>query len=504
MCDGRKMRRPWTALATVFKKSLPVDGRQGNSSKVRRPSLPMLASADHTRVLTCLCFLSVPSAAQVEPSCCPTAGIGDSVATTYADPSSPMASLGALLDDVLLLIIEACSDGHLTLPELDAVRGLGYLCKDVLQQLHRLRPVVRMQVHNLEVAQRLARITHSPWRIVLSYTGVLTEAVVEQATRGRIRSINARRTTLAPAVAARIVPELLGAGCSLLDLKLESVRLDDSWAAAFGEAAVCSKVLTELQIDGCSLRGPLPQLRLPALQALFMYRNALTGGLEPLIGCTALRELDLSDNRLTGGLEPLRGCTALHMLDIYGNQLSGGLEALQGCTALRELDLTRNRLTGGLEPLMACKALQVGRGVARPIFQHAPPHPHTHPNTHHRNEGRRLPDTLAPMQELDLSDNQLTGGLEMLMSCTALHRVDVSQNQLTGSLSSLQGLRTLSEFYATHNRLTGSLYPLMSCTALRKLDLSHNYIMGGLEPLRGCTALKQLYLTHNQLTGALL
>ena len=271
-----------------------------------------------------------------------------------------MASLGALLDDVLLLIIEACSDGHLTLPELDAVRGLGYLCKDVLQQLHRLRPVVRMQVHNLEVAQRLARITHRPWRIVLSYTGVLTEAVVEQATRGRIRSINARRRTLSPAVAKRVAPELLGAGCSLLDLKLESVRLDDSWAAAFGEAAVCSKVLTELQIDGCSLRGPLPQLRLPALQALFMYRNALTGGLEPLIGCTALRELDLSHNRLTvsavsrkSSHSPAipglltRGRVCIYLL----NELQGGLEPLQDCKELHALDLTDNPLTGGLEAL---------------------------------------------------------------------------------------------------------------------------------------------------------
>ena len=48
---------------------------------------------------------------------------------------------------------------------------------------------------------------------------------MDEARRGHVRSIDARRTTLTPAVAKRVVPELLGVGCSLLDLKLEGLQL---------------------------------------------------------------------------------------------------------------------------------------------------------------------------------------------------------------------------------------------------------------------------------------
>ena len=302
--------------------------------------------------------------AQVEPPYCPAAGTSPEPfdysrcpETTCAEPASSVA-LDTLPDDVLLQIIVACSDGHLVLPELDAVSGLDCLCKDVLQQLHRLRPIVCVQIRSLTDAQRL------PWRIVLSYTGELTAAVVEQATRGHVRSIkvinvSSATETLAPAVAERVVPGLLGPGCSLLALKLEGVKLNGTWAATLGEAVVCSEVLRELQMDSCGLVGEMPMLQLPALQSLFMYRNQLNGSLEPLMGCTSLREVDVSENLLSGSLEPLQGCTALQTLDAYRNELVGGLEPLMGCTSLWGLDLSDNLITGGLEPLMSCKALQV-------------------------------------------------------------------------------------------------------------------------------------------------
>ena len=100
-----------------------------------------------------------------------------------------------------------------------------------------------------------------------------------------LRAIDARRrTSLAPAVAECVVPALLGAGCSLLELELSFVQLSGTWASTFGDAAVCSAVLRRLSLEGCRLRGPLPELRLLALQLLNLHNNELTGNLEPLAG----------------------------------------------------------------------------------------------------------------------------------------------------------------------------------------------------------------------------
>ena len=289
-------------------------------------------------------------------------------------------TLVSLPDDAFLLIIAACND-RFDVPHFYTVKGLGCLSKGMLQQLRRLQPLVG--VDSLAVVQGYDG-HHGPWRVALFYWGKLTEAVLDQAQQGRVRSIDAcpvsNACSLTTAVKRRVVPELLGAGCSLLKLKLNGVSLPSfdgmklwgcpraqaaklsTWAAIFGEAAVCSSVLRSLHLQSCSLRGPLPELRLPALQKLFLHNNQLTGTLEPLRGCTALQLLSLSNNNnLTGDLEPLRSCTALRELLLSNNRHTGGLAPLQNCKALRELYLENNQLEGDIGPLWGCKALQVLR-----------------------------------------------------------------------------------------------------------------------------------------------
>ena len=283
-----------------------------------------------------------------------------------------VAALDALPDDALLSIITACTDvllRHIAVPKLEAVCGLGRLCKDLRRQLYRLRPLVGVHVRSLTVAQRLRRrlmCARGPWEVVFFHRGDATAVVVEQARRGRVISIDAHGTTLAPDVASRVSSELLGDGCSLRVLDLSHVDLNGSWATTFGEAAVCSGELREMQLDGCQLCGVLPEMNLPKLQVLSLSRNRLTGTLEPLKGCTALRELRLSHNRLTGSLEPLKGCTFLHGLSIHHNLLTGSLEPLVDCVGLQELvtqellqSHVTNKVCSGVEPLADCTMLQV-------------------------------------------------------------------------------------------------------------------------------------------------
>ena len=395
-------------------------------------------------------------------------------------------SLDSLPDDLFSQVISASSDvAGDEVPLFEAVKGLGCVSKGMLQQLHRVRPTV--SVHSLVVVQRHF---HGPWRVVLKHRGELTHAVVEQAKKyncGRVRSIVCPlRASLAPAVAMRVVPELLGAGGSLIFLNLSCVELNSTWALTFGEVALGSAALRTLRLDDCKLQGPLPELRLPALRELSLSENLLTGGLEPLQACTALQELRLQENQLTGGLTPLQGCTALQELLLHGNKLTGELEPLRGCRALQILRLESNQLTGGLEPLQGCTAL------------------HTLMLEENELTGGLEPlRRCTALRELWLYDNQLTGELEPLRGCKALQELWLGENQLTGELEPLRGCKALQILHLDSNQLTGGLEHLRDCTALRELSLASNQLSGGLEPLRGCTALEELRLASNQLTGDL-
>ena len=276
---------------------------------------------------------------------------------TRSHAAAAALTLVSLPDDALLLVIAACGNNTDDPPLFYEVKGLGCVSKGMRQQLHRLQPLVG--VRSLAVMQRPA---HGPWRVMLLYYGELTEAVMEQARQGRVHSVGAGQhrytMTPAPAVSRRVGPELLGAGCSLVDLDLDHVVLNGTWASTFGEAAVCNAALLSLSLYRCGLQGPLPELRLPALQWLDLDGCHLTGGLEPLRSCTALQMLSLGSNHMTGGLEPLRGCTALEDLCLERNQLTGDLEPLQGCRKLNFLSLAGNQLTGGIRLLRNCTALQ--------------------------------------------------------------------------------------------------------------------------------------------------
>ena len=76
---------------------------------------------------------------------------------------------------------------------------------------------------------------------------------MEKAAKGLVRCIDASNTELAAEAAVLVVPKLLGPGCLLLDLDLEEVKLEGTWAARFGEAAPSSAMVRKLRLPFCGL-----------------------------------------------------------------------------------------------------------------------------------------------------------------------------------------------------------------------------------------------------------
>ena len=164
----------------------------------------------------------------------------------------------ALPDDAFQQVIAAFSSTYSStrggVPLFEEVKGLA-CSKGMRQQLHRLQPLVG--VRSLVVMQRPS---HGPWRVTLLYEGELTEALMEQARQGRVRTIN---TNAFVVTERRVVPELLAADCSLLDFTLSLEPPPHllefiPWAAKFGEAAPCSVVLRHLSMSESGVWAPCP------------------------------------------------------------------------------------------------------------------------------------------------------------------------------------------------------------------------------------------------------
>ena len=141
--------------------------------------------------------------------------------------------------------------------------------------------------------------------------------MLERASKGLVRSIDASNTTLPAEVAKLVVPKLLGRDCLLLDLDLEEVKLKGSWAATFGDAIVGSEMLRTLRLPYCELEGPLPELQgCPALQTLDLsFCKGLSSLPERLGECVALQELSLQG---CAGLTSLPDLSSLPALTVYG------------------------------------------------------------------------------------------------------------------------------------------------------------------------------------------
>ncbi|XP_038688935.1 LRR receptor-like serine/threonine-protein kinase GHR1 [Tripterygium wilfordii] len=228
-----------------------------------------------------------------------------------------------------------------------------------------------------------------------------------------------------------------------------------------------------------------------SIKHLDLSHNQLTGSLisaGELQLFENLKVLDLSYNQLSGELPGFNFVYELQVLKLSNNKFSGFIpnNLLKGDSLLlTELDLSANNLSGAISMIMSTTL-------------------HTL-NLSSNSLTGELPLLTGSCVVLDLSDNQFTGNLTRTMKWENVEHLDLSQNQLTGSIPevSAQFLR-LYYLNLSHNSLSGSIPEVVDqYPKLRVLDLSSNKLDGSiLTGLLASPTLQELHLEYNLLSGA--
>lgn len=199
--------------------------------------------------------------------------------------------------------------------------------------------------------------------------------------------------------------------------------------------------LQTLDLSYNQLNGSIPWSvgTLPALSNLILCHNRLSGPVPPFVS-QALTRLDLSHNALTGSLAPYSLPPTLHHLTLSWNRLSGPVDrVLTRLDRLNFLDLSMNQLTGGIP----------GR-----VFG-------------------------FPMMSLQLQRNEFTGRVQP-EDQVGIETVDLSYNRLSGEVSPL--LSSVQNLYLNNNRFSGevpaSMVDRLLAASIQTLYLQHNFLTG--------------------------
>ena len=247
--------------------------------------------------------------------------------------------------------------------------------------------------------------------------------------------------------------------------------------------------LERLSLSDNQLSGEIPPElgSLSNLESLSLSDNQLSGEIPPELGSLSnLDWLNLGFNQLSGGIPPELGSLFnLELLHLSDNQLSGGIPSELGSLAnLQRLFLQRNQLSGcvpqglsgiretdlgtlGLPPCETRAAVAVENlpegGAAMAALYEATGGANWK-NNYNWLSGAPLgewygvtTDSIGRMIALDLSDNQLSGGIPPeLGSLPNLQSLVLSGNQLSGEIPpELGSLPNLQGLHLHDNQLSG-------------------------------------------------
>ncbi|CAL4987422.1 unnamed protein product [Urochloa decumbens] len=298
------------------------------------------------------------------------------------------------------------------------------------------------------------------------------------------------------------------------------------------------------------------------LQELHLSGNNIHGSLPNWIGkLTSLVVLDLSQNNLTGPLPVTIGHLAsLHTLDVAGNHLTGHVPVeISMLTNLTNFDLSHNELGGVIREQhfdtlkklkyidLSSNSLKVDISTKwRPPFrlwyadfstcQMGPAFPAwlqwmvDIKELHISSTGirGRIPHWFSSAFSkaifLNVSKNQLNGGLPANLEMMSVVNLDLNSNQLTGHVPSFpKNLTTMDismnllsgplpanfgpnllELFLFKNRITGQISEsICKSEELTNIDLADNMLEGELPQCFGNSAITYLDLSNNSISGGI-
>ncbi|MCO5546783.1 hypothetical protein L7F22_000219 [Adiantum nelumboides] len=292
------------------------------------------------------------------------------------------------------------------------------------------------------------------------------------------------------------IPSTFGGLSDLVNLSLAANKLNESIPTSFG--ALHQLVYLNLSLNSLQESIPLEMAEMMSLRVVDLHSNQLSGGLDPaLLGLSSLTTVDLSDNKLSGFLpwqpnDTLPLLRTLEHVNLSHNQFAGPLAPTRFAAIFAEklqiLDISHNQLSGNL-PDFEFEIGLVTLRLSHNLFTGAVP-------------STLLSTNLGLLEELDLSNNNLTGGIVRILS-TSLITLNVSYNSLSGMVP--QKIGSCSIVDLSNNNLSGNLSYLQYWNdRLEVLDLSFNHLSGELmDEVARFVRLQSLRLSHNALVGVI-
>lgn len=282
-------------------------------------------------------------------------------------------------------------------------------------------------------------------------------------------------------------------------LRLESLVLESN-SGLIGKLPTGMQQMTSLEklfLQLCNLGGEIPSWlgTMSNLKVLGLGYNDFTGTVPVELGnLPQLTLLGLDNNHLHGSLDTFANLHEIKSFYMENNHFTGQINDsfYQNWPNLQELDFSDNDITGTLPiSLFAMPYLEVL-------------------DFHNNQIQGPFPDIGGfnnRLQFVALQENQLTGDIHSSLSnLKGLKHLDVSVNQIQKLPSSLGTMTTLEYLFTGDNPFETGPMPsfIDQLTNLRELSMKENALTGPIpETIRYLSHLQYLDLHLNQLSGSL-